>query len=177
MRDYGREQFNAVAERDALAAYQAKQRAEDQQSDEQKARRTPSRSRRKRKQKALASPAILRESADADARNQLPQSAGACGKRCAPCTNRLAERESVGDRHRCERRERDAQYSLVHVGNSTTVAVNGVQAILRKRAALGWNGGTDMYVNGLNKKASRRRMISMASVHPRARQQKRFWCG
>lgn len=151
MRDYGREQFNAVAERDALAAYQAKQRAEDQQSDEQKARADAIKEQEKAQAKALAS---LQSSVNQQTRtletsyrNQQALAANAALRAQIDLQNAKASEIAIAANGANGMR---SIHSFMW-GELTTVAVNGVQAILTQtRRLVGGMGGTDMYVNGLN---------------------------
>jgi len=151
MREYGREQFNAVAERDALAAYQAKQRAEDQLTDEQKARADAIKEQEKAQAKALAS---LQSSVNQQTRtletsyrNQQALAGNAALRAQIDLQNAKASEIAIAANGANGMRTIYSNFW----GALTAETVNGVTAILTQtRKLVGGMGGTSMYVNGVN---------------------------
>lgn len=158
MRDNGREQFNAVAERDALALFQSQQQAKDELDDERKAAADQIKEQEKAQAKQLAS---LQSSADkqtraldASYRNQQAIAATAQLRAQVDLQNAKAAEIAIAANGA------NGMRSIVSNmwGQLTIETVNGVNAILTAtRRLVGTGsftgttfGGTTAYVNGVN---------------------------
>lgn len=150
-RDSGRERFNAVAERDALTAYLAAQKADEQLEDAKDAQADQLEEAQKAQDKQMQS---LRQNLnkqtaalDASYRAQMQIAANAESRKLVDLMNaknteaQIAQYGSGGIR---------SIYSNFW-GALTSETVNGVTAILTQaRRLVGGMGGTQMYVNGVN---------------------------
>jgi len=150
-RDSGRNLFNAVAERDALAAYLEAQKADDQLTDARKAQDEQIKEQEKGQEKQLRSlqSSVSKQVAalDASYRTQQQITASAQSRAMTDLMNAKNAETQI------------ALYGSNGVrtimsnmwGQLTIETVNGVNAILTAtRQLVGGFGGTQMYVNGVN---------------------------
>ncbi len=150
-RDAGRDLFNAVAERDTLAAQKAKEQAGDQLTDAQKAQSDQVKELEKGQAKQIES---LKRSVDQQVRtrdtqyrNEAAQAANASLQAQITLQNRAYAEQAIAANGA------NGMRSIVSNmwGQLTIESVNGVNAILTAtRQLVGGIGGTQMYVNGVN---------------------------
>ncbi len=150
-RDAGRELFNAVAERDALAAYLAAQQATDELADEKKAQADQLKEQEKAQAKQLDS---LRKSVDQQVRTRDMQYRNEQSVTAqAALRAQIDLMNSKNVENAIAANGANGMRSIISNmwGQLTIEAVNGVNAILTStRQLVGGFGGTQMYVNGVN---------------------------
>lgn len=150
-RDSGRELFNAVAERDALAAYLAAQKADDQLQETQDAQADQVKELEKGQEKQLRSlqSSVSKQVAALDASYRVQQQIAASAQSRAMIDLMNAKNAEAQIALSGSNGVRTIMSQMW--GQLTIEAVNGVSAILTQtRRLVSGMGGTNMYVNGVN---------------------------
>lgn len=150
-RDSGRELFNAVAERDALAAYLAAQKADDQLQDAQDAQADQVKEFEKGQEKQLRAlqSSVSKQVAALDASYRAQQQIAASAQSRAMIDLMNAKNAETQIALSGSNGVRTIMSQMW--GQLTIEAVNGVSAILTQtRRLVSGMGGTNMYVNGVN---------------------------